>query len=354
MISTEKVFGQYVLRPATEIFRHHLSDSAEEHASTCAISTRWTPLTLVSVTPYNHDTSLFCFSLSLLLSRHPSEAAGLDLPVGACMLIRAPNCEHLPMGGDAIRPYTTISSEEEIRATGCMSIMVKRYDEWGKRETPSTHFLFTKTDHTFRPAGAVSNYIHRLKVGDTLEFKHTRECVGRFPSPVPLENIFWSLIAVGVGIAPMINIMRHLLQSASRQVVLLYGAREVEDVLLFPLLEQLSAEASGRLRLVYCIGSRWANIHMGAKTKNEYIPPPPPRGFEELKVGPFSTKAIGWVNEEKIKTFAFPPGRDSRVVVCGLPGVYDKLCGSRFEVEVLAAGCALSNLCYSADSVHKL
>ena len=29
-------------------------------------------------------------------------------------------------------------------------------------------------------------------------------------------------------------------------------------------------------------GSRWTNIHMGAKTKDNYIPPPPPKGFTEV------------------------------------------------------------------------
>jgi hypothetical protein len=38
-------------------------------------------------------------------------------------------------------------------------------------------------------------------------------------------------------------------------------------------------------RAVYCVGSRWTNVHWGAnnKTKGEYIPPPPPEGFERLR-----------------------------------------------------------------------
>jgi len=258
------------------------------------------------------------------------------------------------MGGDAIRPYTSISSEEEVRSTGCMTILVKRYDEWGKKETPKTHFLFTKTDHTYKPAGAVSNYIHRLKVGDMLEFKHTAECVGRFPSPLPVGACEWTLIAVGVGVAPLINIIRHLLLEPGLRIVLLYGVREVDDILLRPLLEQLSSASYGRFSIVYCVGSRWANIHMGAKTKNQYIAPPPPKGFTDLQLGPHISKEIGWVSEDKIRKYAFAPGTASRVVVCGLPGVYDKLCGSRFDCNSLQVGSALSNLGFKADCVYKL
>lgn len=361
MISAHKVFGQYELKPATAIYKHHLKDSDdEEFVSTCTISTRWTPLTLIGVTPYNEDTSLFCFSL-VPLSRHPTDTAPpasrlrLDLPVGSCMLVRAPNCEHLPMGGDAIRPYTSISSEEEIRKTGCFTILVKRYAEWGKKETPQTHFLFTKTNHTYRPAGAVSNFIHQLNVGDTLEFKHTGECIGRFPNPIPLHAKYWTLIAVGVGIAPMINIIRHLLLlEADTRIVLLYGAREVKDILMFQVLEQLSGSSEGRFSVVYCIGSRWANVHLGAKTKESYVHPHPPLGFALLQLDRFSFKEIGWVSEEKIRKYGFlPHGPSSVVCVCGLPGVYEKICGSRFTDE-LEVGSALHRIGFSSEQVLKL
>jgi len=357
MISTHKVFGQYVLMPATELLKHHLKDSEgeEEFVSTCSIPTRWTPLTLIGVTPYNEDTSLFCFSLVRPTeTATPATRLRLDLPTGSCMLIRAPNCEHLPMGGDAIRPYTSISSEEEIRKTGSFTILVKRYDSWGQRETPQTHFLFTKTDHTWRPAGAVSNFIHRLNVGDTLEFKHTSECIGRFPNPIPKSATNWTLIAVGVGIAPMINIIRHLLLEADTRVVLLYGVRQVDQILMFPLLEQLSASSEGRFSVVYCIGSRFANVHLGAKTKDCHVPPPPPKGFALLQLCRFSFKEIGWVSEDKIRKYAYPPSGPSSVVcVCGLPGVYDKICGSRFTDE-LQVGSALHRIGFSSEQVFKL
>lgn len=49
------------------------------------------------------------------------------------------------------------------------------------------------------------------------------------------------------------------------------------------LLDEWSAAENlrNRFKVIYCVGSRWANVHMGAKSR-EYIPPPPPEGFDDL------------------------------------------------------------------------
>ncbi|RYH17036.1 hypothetical protein EON65_29180 [archaeon] len=95
-------------------------------------------------------------------------------------------CEH--DGSDAIRPYTSVSDDSPAdnpsshsrtpstidsshSPTGTFAILVKRYDEWGVKEAPQTHFLFTKTNHSYKPPGAVSNYIHKLSVGENVMFK---------------------------------------------------------------------------------------------------------------------------------------------------------------------------------------
>jgi predicted nucleic acid binding AN1-type Zn finger protein len=53
------------------------------------------------------------------------------------------------------------------------------------------------------------------------------------------------------------------------------------------LLDLWGDKYSENFRVIYCIGSRWANVHMGAKTRtkksSEYVPPPPPKDFETLK-----------------------------------------------------------------------
>jgi hypothetical protein len=103
----------------------------------------------------------------------------LNLPVGGYLLALAPDREH--DGSDAVRPYTSITDESLFRlsesesddneSTGYFEILCKRYDEWGVKESVETHFLFTRTNHSYRPPGAVSTYIHSLQPGQELKFK---------------------------------------------------------------------------------------------------------------------------------------------------------------------------------------
>ena len=120
----------------------------------------------------------------------------------------------------------------------------------------------------------------------------------------------------------------------------------MRDILLRDKLDRWQGERPDLLTVVYCVGSRWANVHMGAKTK-DHIPPPTPVGFEDLKAA-----EIGWVNEDKIRRHGFPPADDTRVLVCGLPGVYDKICGPRTSAEV-DPDSALGRIGYSKDMVVK-
>ena len=176
MITTKKVFGSYVL---TKVDFDKLAAAGtvptEESAQTCAVPSDWTELMLIEVRPYNHDTSIFSFQL-------PEGKAKLNLPVGGFLLVLAPGCEH--DGTDAIRPYTSIQDDDvqpwhALSTTDCISnnvtgtfeLLCKRYDQWGVKESIQTHFLFTKTNHSYRPPGAVSNYIHKLKIGDYVKFK---------------------------------------------------------------------------------------------------------------------------------------------------------------------------------------
>ena len=89
--------------------------------------------------------------------------------MGAVILARGRGMDH--DGSDAIRPYSSIT---ENSAEGYFEVLCKRYDEWGQKEAPDTHFLFTQTNHSYKPPGALSDYIHKLKPGDLLEFKRKR------------------------------------------------------------------------------------------------------------------------------------------------------------------------------------
>lgn len=62
----------------------------------------------------------------------------------------------------------------------------------------------------------------------------------------------------------------------------------------------------------------------------------------------------GWVDGPKIRQHGFPPAPGTRVLVCGLPGVYEKLCGPREEVGQVTAGSVLAEMGYTGEMVIKL
>lgn len=168
MISSVKQHGSYVLK-ARNFFRDYAEDDENDTCPNldCGIPSRWTALELLSVTPYNHDTSIFRFAL-------PSGMHKLGLPLGGFLLVQIPAEDHDGYT-PTLRPYTNINDEDTMimsdDSPAYFEIICKRYDQWGEKESPSTHFLFTRTDHSYRPPGIASNYIHSLVPGQILSFK---------------------------------------------------------------------------------------------------------------------------------------------------------------------------------------
>ena len=56
--------------------------------------------------------------------------------------------------------------------------------------------------------------------------------------------------------------------------------------------------------------------------------------------------------QENVKKLAFPPADDTQVLVCGLPSVYESLCGPQSQ-KSLAPMSVLARLGYSQDMVYK-
>ena len=366
MITNVLQFGSYVRTESVssnDIAAANPFQETDNHNffHSCAIPNVWIDLRLLQIHAYNHDTSIFRFQL-------PPNKQRLNLPVGCYLLIKHPS------DAATVRPYAAVHDDDVLNGnlndhdTGSFEILCKRYDEWGQKESPSTHFLFTKTDHSYRPPGIMSNYLHNLKIGEKACFQFNQVCMGSlgrhlrsFSQHESLSTL--TMIAVGVGVAPMIACLRSLFEQRDQdiqehsacipparvKVVLLYGVREVRDILMREVLEEWHKKYPDMFSLHYCVGSRWSNVHMGAKTKSEYIPPPLPAGFEAIA----EHASLGWVNEEKIQTYGYPPSDHTLVVVCGLPGVYHKLCGPRTELQ-LSSDCALYNLGYRTEMVCKL
>jgi ferredoxin-NADP reductase len=95
--------------------------------------------------------------------------------------------------------YTPISDNAML---GKFQLLIKRYPAWGD---PS--FV-----HNYKPPGVMSNYIHNLKVGDKVRFKHIPFNVKKQYPFTGVRTI--TMLAVGVGIAPMLQALQAVLTGA--------------------------------------------------------------------------------------------------------------------------------------------
>jgi NAD(P)H-flavin reductase len=76
---------------------------------------------------------------------------------------------------------------------GGFELLIKRYAEWGDK----------RFEHSYRPVGAVSTYVHGLEVGDLVQFKHVAANL-KISYPFLGVNTI-TMVAVGVGLCPMIQ-----------------------------------------------------------------------------------------------------------------------------------------------------
>ena len=77
---------------------------------------------------------------------------------------------------------------------------------------------------------------------------------------------------------------------------------------------------------------------------------PPPKGWASTST---YTAESGWVDEAKIDKYCYPPADDTLLFVCGLPPMYNALCGPRTE-RALRDGSVLHLMGYTADMVAKM
>ena len=178
------------------------------------------------------------------------------------------------------------------------------------------------------PDGVVSQHINNLAIGDTLEVKHIKFNV-KLPYPFGKKTI--SMISGGTGITPMYQALQKLLtvEGDTTEITLLYGNASVSDILLKKELDVLAANSGGRLKIVYVVGTAQDQA--------------PIDGWDG---------ELGWVDKAKVEKHCYPPSPDTMVFVCGLPAMYNSMCGPRGEKE-LAEGSVLPALGYTQDMVAK-
>ena len=233
--------------------------------STCYIPESWLALPLVSKREYNHDSTIYAFGLP--------DGQSLCLPVCACILLKAPGKGRKDGGGpddfdgsDAVRPYTPISDNSML---GQFELVVKRYD-----------------------GGAVSQYLHALDVGASVEFKHIKFNI---KAQYPFEGkTSFTFLCGGSGISPMYQALWKLLGTPGdeRKVTLVYSNKTPADILLREELDAYAAKFPERFKLVYTVTRYTADATA-------------PAGWESTPEGKYVCDT-GWIDEPK---------------VCGQPGL---------------------------------
>ena len=175
----------------------------------------------------------------------------LDAPVGSHVLIRPEDERRKEVPGE--REYTLITPEGTV---GYFEIIVKLYHE-----------------------GRHTTHIHALKVGDRLQVKGP---ISRYQHDLKRPNI--GMLAVGTGIAPMLQVLRNLPEGATAS--LLYGSRHEEDILLREELDETVREGVVVKHILSQPSSGWSGL-------------------------------TGYVTPELISEWLPPPAEDTRILICG-------------------------------------
>lgn len=255
----------------------------------CQLGAEWTTCYLLAKRQVSATTSAFTFGL-------PNAAKPLNLATCACILARGVVTED---DGTtlAVRPYTPISTNCEI---GIFVLLVKQY-----------------------PGGKLSEQMHRLPIGDGLEFKHVEQNVKvQYPFCAPRIG----MIAGGTGITPMVQALHALLgtKGDDTQVSMVFAARTADELLGKEGLDEWMATSNKRFSIEYIL----SNEPLKSAWKGER----------------------GRVSRALLERMLPPPDSPCLIFVCGPPGMYAALCGPRGEPELTGL---LAELGYRKECVYK-
>ncbi|CAH2092156.1 unnamed protein product [Euphydryas editha] len=246
------------------------------------------PLPLIEREEINHDTRRFRFGL-------PTPEHVLGLPIGQHIHLSVKIDDDL-----IIRAYTPVSSDEE---KGYVDLVIKVY--------------FKNVHPKFPEGGKMSQYLNNMKLGDTIDVRGPSgrlQYAGnglflikklRKDPPVKVSVKKMNMIAGGTGIAPMLQLIRHICKDASdsTEMRLLFANQTEQDILLRDELEKYLREHPKQFKLWYTID----------------------RANEGWKY------SVGFINDEMIKEHLFPPADDVIVLMCGPPPMINFACNPALE-----------------------
>jgi len=256
-------------------------------AGNCQFTEDWNSVALKKVETISDDTKLFTFAT-------PDESKSLNLPTCGCMLAQG--------GADAdgkpfIRPYTPISTNSMV---GEFELMVKIY-----------------------PEGNLSQHMDKMKVGDTMDFKHIKFNVKK-QYPFGVRNV--GMLVGGTGITPMVQALHAILGNGddNTKVTMLYGSQRSDQILCKEILDEWESTYPDQLKVVHIMSNEPGDSNYSG-----------PKGF---------------ITKETIEANFVKPGEDTNIFVCGPPPMYNALCGAREEAELTGV---LADIGYKAEEVSK-
>eukprot|EP00276_Gloeochaete_wittrockiana_P006238 CAMPEP_0184656218 /NCGR_PEP_ID=MMETSP0308-20130426/15984_1 /TAXON_ID=38269 /ORGANISM="Gloeochaete witrockiana, Strain SAG 46.84" /LENGTH=275 /DNA_ID=CAMNT_0027093219 /DNA_START=141 /DNA_END=968 /DNA_ORIENTATION=- len=189
----------------------------------------------------------------------------LGLPIGQHISLSA-NIE----GKDISRPYTPTTLDEDL---GHFDLVVKVYEK-----------------------GQMTQYLDQMAIGNTIGVKGPK---GRFQFKHNMKKSF-GMIAGGTGITPCLQVVQAVLKDPldTTEIRLIFANVSADDILLKSTLDKLAAEHSN-FKVYYVVNQA-------------------PEGW---------TGGVGFVSEDLIREFCFPPSEDTMMMLCGPPGMMKAMQG---------------------------
>ncbi|KAK6460820.1 NADH-cytochrome b5 reductase 2 [Scheffersomyces coipomensis] len=202
-----------------------------------------------------------------------------------------------PKGSNVIRPYTPVSDLEQ---KGVIEFVVKKYE-----------------------GGKMSSHIHDLKPNDTLSFKGP--IVKWKWEPNQFKQI--SLIGGGTGITPLYQLVDEITKNPkdNTKIDLFYGSLTEEDILLKKELDAIASKHN-QLKIHYFVD----------------------------KATPTWKGETGYISKEFLSKALPGPSADTKVFVCGPPGLYKAVSGPKVSPSDQGdLTGVLADLGYAKENVFK-
>ncbi|CEI62105.1 hypothetical protein FVEN_g3138 [Fusarium venenatum] len=191
----------------------------------------------------------------------PTKSTVLGLPIGQHVTIKAD-----VRGETVARSYTPVSNNSDL---GVLELVIKVYPD-GK---------------------LTNNYLAHLEVGDEVLFRGPKGAMKYQPN---ICNKI-GLIAGGTGITPMFQVIRAVCEHDrdTTEISLIYANRTEQDILLREELDKFARRYPKNFKVYYILDE-------------------PPSGWEY---------GLGYVTQELMKEKMPAPSMDSKVFLCGPPGM---------------------------------